>query len=107
MEAVGLLLWLVLQRAGTSADEQVQLAPFDLFLEHPKPRLLTRVEDFIERVVGLPQLDGRPFVVVPKRRELIADGSLIGRNRRPRPRHPEQFPDELLALPSRTMHSSS
>ena len=54
MEAVGLLLWLVLERTGTRADEQVQLAAFDLFLEHPKLRLLTRVEDFIERVVGLP-----------------------------------------------------
>ena len=75
MEAVGLLLWLVLERTGTRADEQVQLAAFDLFLEHPEPGLLTRVEDFIQRVIGLSQLDGRPFVVVPKRPELVAVSS--------------------------------
>ena len=75
-------------------------ARFLLVLEHPKPRLLPRVEHFVEGVVRLSsESDRSPIVVLPKRRELVAYRALVGGDGRFRPGHSEELADEHLALP--------
>ena len=89
----------VLPRSLFGADQQLELALLDLFLEESEARLLTRIEHLVERVVRLPQFRCRTLVVIAERRQGGADRGVLSGRIRTRPHELPQLLNQPQAHP--------
>src|SRR5262245_2184187 len=66
------------------AQEQLELAPLDLLLENAEARLLSDVEHFVQRGIGLSQLGSAARVELLQRVEALLQHGLVGLHLRAR-----------------------